>query len=288
MAAGTRFERPISAIFFRASSCESLAPVQAERSKQPSKREYFILGSGKGQSSIVLRFTKVKVNLLFFASLKDIVGSRQLQLDVASGATVGDVLTSLEASYPKMKPYRPIVLTAVNEEYADQRTSIHEGDEVAIFPPVSGGEVDSIPLTISRPGELYQITREAIDAQAVGRQILRGEDGAICIFEGVVRNNSKGKKTLHLVYEAYETMALKKLEEIGIFVRQAWDIDSIAMIHRLGHLDIGETSVAVIITSAHRRAAFDACHYAIDKLKKVVPIWKKEFFEDGEIWVEGQ
>jgi MoaE-MoaD fusion protein len=236
----------------------------------------------------VLRFTKVKVNLLFFASLKDIVGSRQLQLDVAPGATVSDVLTSLEASYPKMKPYRPIVLTAVNEEYVDQRASIHEGDEVAIFPPVSGGEVDFIPLTISRPGELYKITREVIDTQAVGRRMLRGEDGAICTFEGVVRNNSKGKKTLHLVYEAYETMALKKLEEIGIFVRQAWEIDSIAMIHRLGHLDIGETSVAVIITSAHRRAAFDACHYAIDKLKKVVPIWKKEFFEDGEIWIEGQ
>jgi molybdopterin synthase catalytic subunit len=83
-------------------------------------------------------------------------------------------------------------------------------------------------------------------------------------------------------------MALKKLEEIGVFVRQAWDIDSIAIVHRLGHLNIGETSVAVIVTSAHRRPSFDACHYAIDKLKKVVPIWKKEFFEDGEVWIEGQ
>ena len=83
-------------------------------------------------------------------------------------------------------------------------------------------------------------------------------------------------------------MALKKLEEIGIFVRQAWEIDGVALVHRLGHLDIGATSVAVIITSPHRRPAFDACHYAIDKLKKVVPIWKKEFFEDGEVWVEGQ
>jgi molybdopterin synthase catalytic subunit len=230
----------------------------------------------------------VHVKLLFFASLKDIVGSRQLQLDVMPGATVADVLTSLENSYPRMKPYRPVVLTAVNEEYADHHTTIHEGDEVAIFPPVSGGEVDSVPLTIGRPNELYQITRDVIDTQTVCRQMLRGEDGAICIFEGVVRNNSKGKKTLHLVYEAYETMALKKLEEIGMFVRQAWKIDSIAMIHRLGHLDIGDTSVAVIVTSAHRRAAFDACHYAIDKLKKVVPIWKKEFFEDGEIWIEGQ
>ena len=211
-----------------------------------------------------------------------------MQLEMPAGATVGDVLTRLETNYPRIKDYRRVVLTAVNEEYVDHRAPVQDGDEVAIFPPVSGGEVDSETSVISRPGELYQITRDLIDAQKISRQMLCAEDGAICIFEGVVRNNSKGKRTLHLVYEAYETMALKKLEEIGIFVRQAWDIDSIAMIHRLGHLNIGETSVAVIITSAHRRASFDACHYAIDKLKKVVPIWKKEFFEDGEVWVEGQ
>ena len=204
------------------------------------------------------------------------------------GATIGDLLTQLEATYPRMKDYRPVVLTAVNEDYVDQRAQIRDGDEVAIFPPVSGGEVQSEAMVINRPGEIYQITRDPIDAQKVARQMLRGEDGAICIFEGVVRNNSKRKRTLYLVYEAYETMALKKLEEIGIFVRQAWEIDGVALVHRLGHLDIGATSVAVIITSPHRRPAFDACHYAIDKLKKVVPIWKKEFFEDGEVWVEGQ
>jgi MoaE-MoaD fusion protein len=141
---------------------------------------------------------------------------------------------------------------------------------------------------IQRPGELYQITRDPIDSQKIARGMLRAEDGAVCIFEGVVRNNSKGKRTLHLEYEGYETMALKKLEEIGLFVRSAWEIDGIAIIHRLGHLDIGEASVAVIVTSAHRRPSFDACHYAIDKLKKIVPIWKKEFFEDGEVWIEGQ
>jgi molybdopterin converting factor subunit 1 len=228
------------------------------------------------------------VRLLFFATLKDIIGSREMQLDVPAGSTVADVLTHLEGSYPRMKDYRPVVLTAINEEYVERGTRIEDGDEVAIFPPVSGGEVGSEVLMITRPGELYQITRDPIDAQKISRQLLRAEDGAICVFEGVVRNNSKGKRTLHLVYEGYETMALKKLEEIGIFVRQAWDIGCIAIVHRLGHLDIGETSVAVIVTSAHRRAAFDSCHYAIDKLKKVVPIWKKEFFEDGEVWIEGQ
>jgi len=230
----------------------------------------------------------MQVRLLFFATLKDIVGARQMQLEIPGDLTVADVLTHLEQSYPRMKDYRPVVLTAINEEYVDQRTRVCDGDELAIFPPVSGGEVDSSSLVINRRGELYQITRDVIDAQKISRDLLRDEDGAICIFEGVVRNNSKGKRTLHLVYEAYEGMALKKLEEIGIFVRQAWEIGTIAIIHRLGHMDIGETSVAVIVSSPHRRAAFDACHYAIDKLKKVVPIWKKEFFEDGEVWVEGQ
>ncbi len=141
---------------------------------------------------------------------------------------------------------------------------------------------------IQRPEEFYQITRDSIDAQAIARKMLRSADGAICVFEGVVRDHSKDKRTLYLEYEGYETMALKKLEEIGLFVRGAWEIGTIAIVHRLGHMDIGETSVAVIVTSSHRRAAFDACHYAIDKLKKVVPIWKKEFFEDGEVWIEGQ
>lgn len=141
---------------------------------------------------------------------------------------------------------------------------------------------------MEREGELYRITRDPVDAQAIARQMLRQADGAICVFEGVVRDHSKGKRTMHLEYEGYEPMALKKLEEIGLFVRGAWEIGTVAIVHRLGRMEIGETSVAVIVTSSHRRAAFDACHYAIDRLKKIVPIWKKEFFEDGEVWIEGQ
>jgi molybdopterin converting factor subunit 1 len=229
----------------------------------------------------------MKVKVLFFATLKDIVGSRELRVDVPAGTTIEALLTHLESSYPRMKDYRSILLTALNEEYVDKETRIEEGDEVAMFPPVSGGEVQADPLIVTRPGELYQITRDPIDAQKIGRELLRPEDGAVCVFEGVVRNHSKGKRTLYLEYEGYESMALKKLEEIGVFVRHAWDIGTVAIVHRLGDLQIGETSVAVIVTSSHRRAAFDACHYAIDKLKKVVPIWKKEFFEDGEVWIEG-
>ena len=222
---------------------------------------------------------KVQVRLLFFASIQDIVGARRIDVDIPSGSTVGVLLATLEQRYPRIAGYRSVLLTSVNEEYASSDTTIADGDEVAIFPPVSGGAVQS---------EFYRITHEAIDARAIATQLTRPEAGAICIFEGIVRNNSKGKSTRYLVYEGYETMALKKMEEIGGFVRQAWDIDAVGIVHRLGHLDIGETSVAIIVTSAHRRASFDACEYAIDKLKKVVPIWKKEFFEDGEIWIEGQ
>ncbi len=229
----------------------------------------------------------MKVNVLFFASLVDVIGSRQLSLEVSEGGTVSDLLGALESSHPRIKAYRPVLLTAVNEEYVQQTHEIVEGDDVAIFPPVSGGEVSEV-LTVGSPHGLYRITRETIDAQQVSRELLRDEDGAICVFEGVVRNNSKGKSTEYLIYEAYEAMALRKLEEIGESVRQLWEIDSIAIIHRLGRMEIGETSVAIIVTSAHRRPAFDSCHYTIDRLKKIVPIWKKEFFDDGEVWVEGQ
>jgi len=227
----------------------------------------------------VISSNKVQVRLLFFASIKDIVGARQIDVEVPSGSTVGHLLGMLEEKYPRIAGYRSILLTSVNEEYAKPDTTIADGDEVAIFPPVSGGAIQS---------EFYRITHEAIDARAIASQLQRPEAGAICIFEGIVRNNSKGKTTRYLEYEGYETMALAKMEEIGMFVRQAWEIDAVGIVHRLGRLEIGETSVAIIITSAHRRASFDACEYAIDKLKKVVPIWKKEFFEDGEVWIEGQ
>ena len=229
---------------------------------------------------------KVQVRLLFFATLKDIVGRRELDVDVPSGATINDLWEHLEARYPSIGRYRSIALTSLNEEYVDRKAVVSDGDEVALFPPVSGGSSESV--IADRPRELYRLTRDAIDAHAIAELILRPEDGAICTFEGVVRNNSKGKTTRYLEYEAYESMALKMMEELGGFVRKAWDIGSVAIIHRLGHMEIGETSVAIIVTSPHRKASFDACEYAIDRLKKIVPIWKKEFFEDGEVWVEGQ
>ena len=113
-------------------------------------------------------------------------------------------------------------------------------------------------------------------------------DRAVVIFEGIVRNHSRGRATLYLEYEAYEPMAIRKMEELGDEAKQKCAIDGIGMIHRLGRLEIGETSVAIIVTAEHRRAAFDACQYAIDRLKQIVPVWKKEFFADGAVWAEGE
>lgn len=227
----------------------------------------------------------MRVNLLFFASLVDIVGSRKLTLDVSDGLTVGDLLSKLESNYPGISAYRSILLTAVNQEYVKSNHPILDGDEVAIFPPVSGGEISTGELTHKLPEQFYQITVDPIETQNILSQLLRDQDGAVVVFEGVVRNNSKGKSTEYLVYEAYDAMALAKMTEIGALIRTTWEIGAVGIVHRLGRLQIGETSVVIIVTSPHRRAAFDACHYAIDRLKKVVHIWKKEYFEDGEIWI---
>jgi molybdopterin converting factor subunit 1 len=234
------------------------------------------------------RNSLVRVNLLFFASLVDVIGSRTLPLELSEGSTVEDLLTRLESEYPKIAEYRSILLTAVNQEYVESAHPVAEGDEIAIFPPVSGGATPTEGLIRTRPDGFYQVTHHPIDTHRISRELVRDQDGAITVFEGVVRDNSKGKTTRYLVYEAYEEMALAKIEEIGTLIREIWEIGAVGIAHRLGRVEIGEASVVVIVTSPHRRAAFDACHYAIDRLKKIVPIWKKEFFEDGEVWVEGQ
>ena len=138
------------------------------------------------------------------------------------------------------------------------------------------------------PEDFYRLTKEVIRTRELAEALKAPEDGATIVFEGIVRNHSKGKKTLYLEYEAYEPMAVRKMEEIGDEIKRKFAIDRVGMVHRTGRLEIGETSVAIIVTSAHRAAAFDACRYAIDRLKQIVPIWKKEYFEDGAVWAEGE
>src|SRR5512133_770341 len=142
----------------------------------------------------------------------------------------------------------------------------------------------------SRPSveaNVFQLVKEPIDSKKIAASLQKPEDGAVVVFEGVVRNHSHDRAVRFLEYDAYEPMALKKLEEIGALAKKEFEIRDIAIVHRLGHMDIGECSTVIVVASAHRGPAFDACRFAIDKIKQIVPIWKKEFFEDGAVWVEG-
>jgi MoaE-MoaD fusion protein len=134
---------------------------------------------------------------------------------------------------------------------------------------------------------MFRLVREPIDIRQIIYAIQKPEDGAVVVFDGVVRNNAREKAVRFLEYDAYESMALKKLQEIGARAKSEYAIRDIAIVHRLGHMEVGECSVIIAVASAHRGPAFEACRFAIDTIKKIVPIWKKEFYEDGEIWIEG-
>jgi MoaE-MoaD fusion protein len=136
--------------------------------------------------------------------------------------------------------------------------------------------------------DIFLLVRERIDTEALVARLKAPEDGAVVVFDGFVRNNFKGQRTLYLEYESYEAMAYAKIREIGTEIHEKFPIHRVGIMHRLGRLEIGETSVVIVITSAHRAAAFDACRYAIDTLKRVVPIWKKEYFAGGAVWAEGE
>ena len=170
---------------------------------------------------------------------------------------------------------------AVNQRYASRTEKLREGDEVALLPPVSGG-VDK------PPSEVVLLTRDVITTDRIVSGLKSGEDGAVVVFDGIVRNNTRGRRTLYLDYEAYEVMALSQMQGLANEAKQQFPVRDVALVHRLGKLDIGETSVLIAVSSAHRGAAFDACRWIIDTLKKTVPIWKKEYFEDGAVWADGE
>ncbi len=143
-------------------------------------------------------------------------------------------------------------------------------------------------MPITPENDLYELVQSAIDPAALARHVRAGQDGAIVTFDGFVRHESHGRATKYLEYEAYEPMARAKMREIGSQIHERFAIHRVAMVHRLGRLDIGETSVFIAVSAPHRAAAFDACQFAIDTLKRTVPIWKKEYFQDGAIWADGE
>ncbi len=226
------------------------------------------------------------MRVLFFGMLKDIVGRSEEELDLPAGAVMEDVWSHYS---PRLKQFESSVVLARNQEFANRSTPIAEGDEIAFLPPVSGGSSNyTQEIFDAESGNFFGLTRLLIDTRSIVDRLLRGEDGAFVDFEGVVRNNTKGRATRFLDYECYEAMALKLMAQIGREIAASHAIGRIALVHRLGRMEIGETSVAVVVTAPHRRPAFEAALEGIDRLKKLVPIWKKEYFADGEVWVEGQ
>ncbi len=232
------------------------------------------------------------VRVLFFGILRDMVGKSMDLIDLPEGASVRDAIAHYQLQVPRLKESLSSLALAVNQQYAGADTPLKENDEVALLPPVSGGAPEATgktPAGQTAGRRRYSlIVRETIDTARTVAAIKRGEDGATVFFEGIVRNQTRGRKTLYLDYEAYEGMAQEQMESLAEQAIQQFQIRDVAIVHRLGRLEIGETSVLIAVASAHRAAAFDACRWLIDTLKRTVPIWKKEYFEDGAVWADGE
>ena len=221
--------------------------------------------------------------------LRDIVGRSEDVIEVDAGSRLESIFERYARQFPRLHALNSSIVLAANQQFCDRSAPVRENDEIAFLPPVSGGSGRyTQQIFDAESGHFFALTRESIDAAAIGRQLLQGLDGALVNFEGVVRNNTNGRPTDFLEYECYEPMAIQVMAGIGREIAGAFAISRVAMVHRLGRIDIGETSVAVIVTAPHRKPAFEAALEGINRLKRTVPIWKKEHFAGGEIWVEGE
>jgi molybdopterin converting factor subunit 1 len=219
-----------------------------------------------------------RFTLKLFATLRERAHAAELVRDFPDGTTVGEIWKHLVGEFPALGGHHDSVGFAVNQEYVEGDFKPHQGDEIAFIPPVSGGSNDS------RIGRIT-IGREPIDVATLEREVADPAAGAIVSFTGTTRRDNAGRKVLRLEYEAYEPMALSEMRKLASEAIARWKIVRIAIAHRVGVVEIGETSVAIAVSAAHRGEAFEACRFAIDRLKEVVPIWKKEHFEGGEVWI---
>ena len=231
----------------------------------------------------------MRIRVLFFGLLRDVSGRGDESLEVSENATLQTVFDHYARLFPRLADMSGSIVLARNQTFAGRAEPLSDGDEVAFLPPVSGGTGAWTHAVLDNPpGCVFALTREPIDTAALARTMAHGEDGAVVTFEGVVRNNTGGRPTEFLDYECYEGMAIQVLAGIGAALVQEYAVSRAALVHRLGRMNIGETSVAVIVAAPHRKPAFEAALEGINRLKKLVPIWKKEHFADGEVWVEGE
>ena len=233
----------------------------------------------------------MEVRVLFFGILKDFVGKNSETLSLPASATLEDVLHHYSEANSQLRQLLPSIAMSVNQEYTGLETKLKEGDEVALLPPVSGGSPGDAPETAFpefATNQYSMIVRQTLNTDRILQDIKHPPDGAVVVFEGIVRNHTRGRRTLYLDYESYEEMALKQMESLAAQALANFRIRDVRIVHRIGRLAIGETSVLIVVASEHRGAAFDACRWLIDTLKKTVPIWKKEYFEDGAVWADGE
>jgi molybdopterin synthase catalytic subunit len=208
----------------------------------------------------------VQVSIRLFAGLRERAGTGSRRLELDDGATLADVWPALDLGDEPSG-----LLYAVNKRYANVETELADGDEVALIPPVSGGD--------------FRLTAEPLSLDAVVREVQRDEAGAVASFLGTVRNRSRDRDVLYLEYEAYEGMAEETMADLARELAERHDLLDVAIHHRVGRVEIGEPSVAIAVSSRHRAAALAACKEAINTLKQTVPLWKKEVYEGGEEWI---
>jgi molybdopterin synthase catalytic subunit len=225
-----------------------------------------------------MSLSNMRVRLISFGPLKSAFSPGGDWRELPVGESVAGLLALLRGEGRIAEGALASAAIAVNREYAGKDHLLQDGDEVAILPPVSGGTDSSLVI----------LTREPIDTAAITAAMKAGPDGAVCVFDGIVRDNTRGRQTLHLDYEAYEEMALRQMHLLRAEAIEHYGVREVAIVHRLGRLVVGETSVLIVVASAHRGAAFEACRFVIDTLKKTVPIWKKEQFVDGAVWADGE
>ena len=249
---------------------------------------------------------QIAVRVLFFGAARDAVGQSEADVSLTGPVNGASAFEQVLDQFPGLRRFGRSLLFAINEEYAPPDREVHAGDELAVFPPVSGGsestrdlgkpdETENAGIEQTSARELkslcpdfFELTNDAIDVGAVARRVVLPECGATVTLDGYAREWTKGRRTLRLEYEAYAPMALSEMQRLGKEVHERFPIAHIGIVHRTGRLEIGETSVVISVSAPHRRAAFEACEWAIKELKRTVPIWKKEVLEDGEVWVEGE
>ena len=230
----------------------------------------------------------VTIRVLFFGMLKEITGRSEDQLDVPPGSTLADVFEHYAALTPRLHELSRSIVLAQNHAFSQRGEPVLDNAEIAFLPPVSGGAGPWTHIVEDSAGHFFALTRQIIDVAALRNRILLPQDGGIVVFEGVVRDNSAGRQTRFLDYECYESMAVQVMDTIGRELALSHEVSRVAMVHPLGRMEIGEASVVIVVTAPHRRPAFDAALEGINRLKKLVPVWKKEHFQDGEVWVEGE